>query len=153
MKPEFHPINIFKGEARTPGMLAKNANAKIPVLEDGDFVLWESNAILGYLAAKHPEKNLLPTDPKGRADVDRWLFWQTAHLGPSVGKVAFERIVKNLAGLGAPDQAMIDAGTKDFGTCCSILDGALKGKEYVAGRMSIADFALIAFFSLAQQAG
>src|SRR5690606_36198105 len=49
---ETRSVNVFQGGARTPEMLEKNPNGKVPILEDGEFVLWESNAMLGYLAAK-----------------------------------------------------------------------------------------------------
>src|SRR6185503_16570220 len=81
INPEFVIVNILQGGARTPEFLAKNPNGQMPVLEDGDFVLWESNAIMGYLAALHPEKNLLPTSPRGHAEVDQWQCWQLSRLG------------------------------------------------------------------------
>jgi glutathione S-transferase len=61
---ELVPVDLFKGGARTPAMLAKNLNGKLPILEDGDFVLWESNAMLGYLAAKANRTDLAPTAPR-----------------------------------------------------------------------------------------
>jgi glutathione S-transferase len=146
-------VDLIQGEQRAPGFLAKNPNGRVPVLEDGDLVLWESNAILAYLAAKHGAGSLLPTEPRERAEVDRWLSWQVAHLSPSVSKVAFERIVKRLTGQGAPDQAAIDAGTSDFAKLTTVLDASLGEKEYVAGRLSIADFALAAHYSLAAPCG
>jgi glutathione S-transferase len=135
-------IDIFKGEAKTPAFLAKNPNGRLPVLEDEGFVLWESNAILAYLAAKQAVPSLLPIKPRERAEVDRWLFWQTAHLSPAVSKVAFEKIVKPMAKLGTPDPAVVAAGTAEFAALAKILDEGLAGKEYVAGKLSIADFAI-----------
>ena len=64
-------VDLFKGGARTPGMLAKNPNGKVPILEDGDFLLWESNAMLAYLATKANRSDLAPTSAKGRAEVER----------------------------------------------------------------------------------
>jgi glutathione S-transferase len=151
--PELVTVNILKGETRTPEFLAKNPNGRMPVLEDGDFVLWESNAIITYLAALHPEKGLLPTDPRGRADVDRWLFWQSEHLTPAFVKVLFERVVKGLSGAGAPDEAVVQAGLAEVKTVAEVLDGCLKGREYVAGKLSVADFAIAAFCSTREMAG
>jgi glutathione S-transferase len=147
------PINLLKGESRTPEFMAKNPNGKVPVLEDGDLVLWESIAIMRYLVAKKGGSTLIPSTTKEQADVDRWLAWQIAHLSPAMSKVAFERIVKKLTGQGAPDQALIDAGTAEFQRLTAVLDGALEGKEYVAGRLSLADFALGAHYTLAAPAG
>jgi glutathione S-transferase len=138
-------VNLLKGESRAPAFLAKNPNGRIPVLEDGDFVLWESNAIIRYLAATQGKGTaLLPATPREHAEVDRWLSWQLAHLGQATSKVAFERVVKKLTGQGEPDQAAIAAGTADFDRLTAVLDAALEGKEYVTGRLSLADFALAA---------
>ncbi len=67
---ELVTIDIFKGEAKTPAILAKNPNGKIPILEDGDLVLWESAAMLAYIAAKAGRTDLAPTTPRERAEVD-----------------------------------------------------------------------------------
>lgn len=144
------PVNLFKGETRVPAFLAKNPNGRVPVLEDGDLLLWESNAIIGYIAAGSP---LVPTDARGRAEVDRWLHWQLAHLGPATRMVAVERVVKKLTGQGEPDQAAIAAGTEEFGKLSAVLDRLLENKQYLAGRLSIADFALASHYSLAESCG
>jgi glutathione S-transferase len=149
---EHEPVNPLRGEARTPQFLAKNPNARVPVLEDGDFVLWESNAIIAYLATKHGS-SLVPSGARERADVDRWLSWQLAHLAPATRKVAFEVVVKKLAGRGEPDKALIAEGTAEFDEFSKVLDGSLGNKEYVAGRLSVADFALASHYSVAPMCG
>jgi glutathione S-transferase len=153
LTPEFVTVNVFKGEAKTPAVLAMNPNGRIPFLDDDGFVLWESNAILGYLAALHPERGLLPSDARGRADVDRWLFWQAAHLGTAVDRIGFQMVVKGMMGMGGPDEAIVEAAKKDFYTCVGVLEGALGQKEYVTGRLSIADFSLFAQFTIAGLCG
>jgi glutathione S-transferase len=146
-------VDLFKGEARTPAMLAKNPNGKLPILEDGDFVLWESTAMLGYLATKAGRTDLAPAAPRERAEVDRWTSWQGAHFSPAIRKVAFERIVKKLAGLGAPDETVVEAGIKEFATVASVLEQSLGTKEYVCGRLTIADFALTPSATLTASCG
>lgn len=146
-------LDVFKGMTRTPELLAKNPNGKVPVLEDGDFVLWESNAMLGYLADKMGRTELAPGTPRERASVDRWLFWHSAHLGPAVSKVAFERIVKKLGGLGAPDEAMIQKGTAEFAIFAKVLEVSLQQREYLCGSLTIADFALIPHALLLEDCG
>lgn len=136
-------LNVFKGEARTPEILAKNPNGKVPILEDGDFVLWESNAILAYLAGVAGRADLAPTDVPARAEVDRWLSWLNAHFGPAVRKVAIERVVKKLAGLGPADEALVKEGTEEFQVLARVLDACLEGREYLCGALTIADFAAI----------
>jgi glutathione S-transferase len=150
---ELAAVEIFKGGARTPAMLAKNPNGKLPILEDGDFVLWESTAMLAYIAAKAGRADLAPTTPRERAEVDRWTSWQGAHFGPAIRKVAFERIVKKLAGLGAPDEAAVKVGMEEFATTASVLEQSLGTKEYVCGRLTIADFALAPYAALTASCG
>ncbi|MFO0727368.1 MAG: glutathione S-transferase family protein [Myxococcota bacterium] len=145
------PIDIVKGGSRTPEFLAKNPNGRVPLLEDGDLLLWESNAIISYLAGK--AGRLLPTNPRDRAEVDRWMSWQLAHLGPALRQVAFERIVKKLTGQGAPDPAAIEAGMIEVRKACAVMEASLGAREYLAGALSVADFALAAHFSVAPAAG
>ncbi len=141
-------IDLFNGEAKAPAFLAKNPNGRVPVLEDDGFVLWESNAILAYLAGKQPIPSLLPVKPRERADVDRWLYWESTNLSPAVWKVGFEKIVKPVMKQ-APDAGAIAAGAGEFASAAKVLDDALVGKDYVAGKLSIANFALGPFLNLA----
>lgn len=136
------PINPRNGDNKTEEFLKINPNGKIPALVDGDVNLFESNAILCYLAAKRGDTKLLPVDAKGRAQVDQWLFWQTAHLSQAVGKILFERFYKEYLNLGAPDQAKIDEGQAEVERFCAVLDGVLKDSEYVCGDLTVADFSL-----------
>ena len=147
---EYERIDLLTGASRTPAFLAKNPNGRVPVLEDGDLVLWESTAIVRYLAAGSP---LVPTAPRVAAEVDRWIAWQLAHLAPAMSKVAFENIVKRLTRRGEPDPARIAEGTAEFGQLTAILDRALADREYVAGPLTVADFALAGHYSLASAAG
>jgi glutathione S-transferase len=153
MHLELAAVEIFKGEARSPAMLAKNPNGKLPILEDGDFVLWESTAMLAYIATKAGRTDLAPTTPRERADVDRWTSWEGAHFGPAIRKVAFERIVKKLAGLGAPDEAAVKAGIEEFAVRARVLEESLGTKEYLCGRLTIADFALAPYAALTANCG
>lgn len=146
------PVDLVSGAQRGAAFLAVNPNGRVPVLVDDDFVLWESTAIMRYLSAKNGDA-LVPTSPQGRAEMDRWLAWQLAHLGPAMTKVAFERIVKKLTKQGAPDDAAIAMGTAEFEMFSAVLDGALADREYVAGSLSLADFALAAHYSLAPMCG
>jgi glutathione S-transferase len=150
---EIVPVDLFKGGSRTPALLAKNPNGKLPILEDGDFVLWESNAMLAYIAAKADRIDLAPTTPRERAEVERWLSWQTAHFSPAVRKVAFERVVKKLAGLGAPDEAAVKAGIEEFAVVAKVLEESLGDRQHLCGRLTIADFALVPPAALSSSCG
>lgn len=146
-------VDLFKGESQTPAILAMNPNGKLPILEDGDFVLWESAAMLPYVAAKAGRADLAPTTPRERAEVERWVAWQGAHFGPAIRKVAFERIVKKLTGRGTPDEAVVQTGIEEFAATASVLEQSLGSKEYLCGRLTIADFALAPHAAIAASCG
>lgn len=141
-------IDLFNGEAKSAAFLAKNPNGKVPVLEDDGFFLWESNAILAYLGGRQPSPSLLSAKPRERAEVDRWLYWESCSLSPTVWKVEFEKIIKPLLNE-TPDPAAIARGSADFAAAARVLDQALVGKDYLAGALSIADFAIQPFISMA----
>lgn len=144
---EHVPVNLIENAQRAPAFLAKNPNGRVPVLEDGDLVLWESTAIMRYLARGSA---LVPTDGRAAAEMDRWMAWQLAHVSPAMSKVALERIVKPLTGRGAPDEARAAEGVAELEALTSILDGALANRTHVAGPLSLADFSLAGHYSLAR---
>ncbi len=78
------------GIVKTPDYLARNPNALVPLLEDGDFALWESNVIVCYLCARHAASGFYPQDLRERFDAERWMDWQQTTLNPA-GREAFTR--------------------------------------------------------------
>src|SRR4051794_28832239 len=72
---ELELVDVFTGAHKKPEYLAINPNGMLPTLNDGGFVLWESNAISQYLTSKKSNPDLFPSDPKVRADVSRWQCW------------------------------------------------------------------------------
>ena len=149
---EIVTINIGGGENRTPEYLKLNPNGKVPTLVDGDLVIWESRAIDAYLASKKPEAGLYPDDPRQRAPIDQWSYWQAIHLGPSMQKINFERVQKKGFGRGEPDESVLVGDIKTVGELLGVLDGALAGKQWIAGDLSIADFALASTFMFRRSA-
>lgn len=118
------------GLVNTPAYRALNPNGLIPVIEDDGFVLWESNAIVRYLAAKFGTGSLWPTDIQIRADADRWMDWQAVAFNPSIGP-AFLQLVRT-----APAQqnmAVIEAARIDAEKKLALLDAHLAKSSYVAG--------------------
>ena len=108
-------VDLTKGEQNTPQYAALNPNMRMPTLKDGDQVVWESNAICQYLAAKKPESGLLPKDETARLDVTRWQFWDLAHWDPTCAVFVFEYVVKPFVlRSGEPDMAAIAKGTEAF---------------------------------------
>ena len=136
-------VDFQRGDLTTPEYTQLNPNRKIPTLVDGDFALWESNAIMQYLASKKPESGLLPSDERGRADVVRWQFWNVAHFAPAVGTYNWENVLKPLFGAGEPDPQKLAQAEQDLGRFGAVLEGELTEKAYVTGeRLTIADLSI-----------
>lgn len=128
------------GGVRTPEYLARNPMGQIPLLQDGDFVLWESNAIVRYLCSKHAAGALYPTDLAARADADRWMDWQTTELSRAMGP-AFLQLVRTPAAQ-RNDAAVADSITRTE-PLLAILDAQLLEREFVCGaQMTMADLVL-----------
>ena len=154
MPLEFELVDLLKGAQQTPAFLALNPTGRTPVLVDGDFKLWELNAILQYLASKNPTP-LYPNDAKGRADVSRWQFWDLAHWGAQACQpLTFENLVKKFVNLGAPDQAVVAKATEAFTKEAKMLDAHLARHKYLVNdTLTIADFTVAAPLFHAQGAG
>lgn len=150
---EIVEIDMRAGEHKSEHFLALNPNGKVPVLVDGDFAVWESRAINVYLAGLKPKAGLYPDDAKTRAIVDQWTYWGAIHLGPAIQRVAFERLFKPMFGMGEADEAAVESGLKETAQLLPILDTALKGKDWIAGDLSLADFALASVFVYREGAG
>jgi glutathione S-transferase len=142
---EFCFCDLTKGATRTQAFAALNPNQKMPVLEAGDLKLWESNAIIHYLAETHPAAKLLPADAAARADVARWMFWETSTWDAACAVLAFERGVKRILGLGEPDASEVERGLRLFHAAAAILDAHLQNRDYICGAdLTLADFAVAA---------
>ncbi|MFY0572557.1 glutathione S-transferase family protein [Archangium lansingense] len=135
-------VDMMKGEHKSPEFLARNPNGKVPTLDDEGFCLWESNAILCYLAAKKPESGLLPADPCGMAQVQQWLQWQATTFGPSTGEVMSETVYAKFFGR-AKDEAKYAAGMEKVRRDLGVLEKTLAGKEFICGKLTLADFSLV----------
>jgi glutathione S-transferase len=152
LDPEIINVNIGNGDNRKPEYLAINPTGRVPTLVDGDLVLWESRAINAYLAAKYPEHGLYPADLATRAQIDQWSNWQAIHMGPPMQRVNFERVQKKGFGRGEPDETTIVGEIKTVANDLAIFNAALAGKRWIAGDLSIADFALATTFTLRKSA-
>ena len=117
------------GVVDTPEYRRMNPNGLVPTIEDDEFVLWESHAIVRYLAAKHGAGSLWPGDPRQRADADRWMDWAFTF------QAAFRPVFWGL--IRTPpekrDGAAIEDGRLKSGKLLDILDDVLAGRRYVAG--------------------
>jgi GST-like protein len=131
---EVHPVNLGANEQLKPDFLALNPNHKIPVLADDDLVVWESGAILLYLAEKYGK--LLPADQKGRVAAIQYAFFQAGGIGPNVGRLG--------AQLRKPEaernREMVQVFSDEVKRLIGVLDRILAdGRPYLAGEYSIGD--------------
>jgi glutathione S-transferase len=118
------------GIVDTPGYLAKNPNGLVPLIEDGDFQLWESNVIVRYLCANHSPGKLYPEDLKTRFDAERWMDWQQTTLNPA-GRNAFVQLMRT-----APEKRNMDLVAKSVAATeplMALLDAHLERRAFMAG--------------------
>jgi glutathione S-transferase len=126
---------------QAPAFLALNPNALIPVIDDDGFVLWESNTICRYLAARHGRSDLLPIDAQARARVEQWMDWQSGELN-NAWRYAFMALSRKSAA--HTDAAAIAASRHNWSRHMQILDAQLdKTVAYAAGpAFTLADIGL-----------
>ena len=136
--------DFAKGELRAPEYLALNPNGSVPSLVDGDFVLWESNAIMQYLADKAGDELLFPRDLRTRADVVRWQCWELTHFNKAFGTLAFETVAKARLNFGPPDPMRVEVAKADLARYAPVLDAHVAHREYLVGRsLTLADYSML----------
>ncbi len=142
---EVHLVDIMKNETWTPDYLSLNPNGKIPAILDPDgpggqpLALWESGAILVYLADKTGK--LIPRDPAARYETLAWVFWQMAAVGPMFGQVGF---FHKFAGKDYDDKRPRDRYVAEAKRLLGVLEDRLKDRAFIMGDdFTIADVSLI----------
>ncbi|HEY4177837.1 MAG TPA: glutathione S-transferase family protein [Kofleriaceae bacterium] len=144
----------LRSKEKPAEFLAASPNGKVPAFVDDDgFTLFESRVINNWLAAKKPDRDLYPVDPKRRARVDEWNSWQAVHLGPSMQAVTFERVSKKQLGMGEANEETAKAKQKETEGYLAVLEKSLAGKEWIVDKLTTADFSLASTFPLAAKAG
>ena len=150
---ELEFIDLTKGQSHMPAYLAINPTGRTPTLVDGDLKLWESTAIMQYLASQKPNA-LWPDDARVRADIARWQSWQLAHWSKEgCEPLLFQRIVKQILNLGPPDEAIVAKGVECFNKEAAVLDAHLAKQPYLVGKdVTLADFSVAAPLFYAERA-
>jgi glutathione S-transferase len=120
----------YGGNAQ-PEYLRKNPNGLIPTLEEDDFLLWESNACVRYLASKYGAGTLEPADLRDRARASRWMDWQISTAGPAIAEL-FRGMVRTAPELRDLDQ--IDRSREKATLCMGLLDVHLAETPYLVGQ-------------------
>ncbi len=128
----YHRVDVGGpfGINREPEYLRLNPNGLVPTISDGGFVLWESNAIVRYLAAKHGMGALCPEDLAERADADRWMDWQMGTLWANFRPV-FVGLVRTPPD--KRDRAYIATAIRKTDESWAMLDAHLAARDYVTG--------------------
>ena len=146
-------VDLSKGAQRTAEYAAINPNSKAPAIDDGGYVLWESNAIVEYFAALRPDSGILPQDARARLAITKWMYWESAHWDQACAVFAFERVVKRLFSMGEPDPREIQRGTQIFERAGKVLDSELRNHRYLAGNhFTAADLSVGADMCIAEPA-
>lgn len=139
---ELKAVDLLQGEHKGDAFRAINPHARIPVLVDGEYRLWESSAIMIYLAEQTPS-SLYPDDKRARATIASWMFWNRSHLFRAVGVIQFERLVKKMFGRGEADEALVAPALETFNTELAVMEDRLKdtASHWLVGNdVTIADY-------------
>lgn len=135
-----HDAGMAFGVVNTPEYRAMNPNGLVPVINDNGFVLWESNAIVRYLAAKYGAGTIWPADPAARAESDKWMDWQTTAFYAAYAD-AFRLLVRSPPE--KRDPAVIEASRAKTEVLMAMLDKHLANNAYLGGdNFGIGDLSL-----------
>jgi glutathione S-transferase len=141
-------VDIFKGEQSRPEFVALNPNKKIPVLVDGSFIMWESNAILLYLGKRFAPNPLYSEDPKGFGRVAQWLFFGKTTIDPALARARF---MTRFIPKENQNQREVTALRESGRVTLEILNSHLKKNDFLAGSYSIADIGCYGYVNTAEE--
>lgn len=143
-------VDVLKGEQHRTEFAALNPNKKIPVLIDGDFVIWESNAILLYIGKKYSPTPIFPVDPERFGQVAQWLFYGKTTIDPNLARARFmTRFVPEIN----RDEKELSSLREGSGSALNILEDHLAKNNFLAGTYSIADIGCYPYVSMAEEGG
>ena len=140
---EVRTVDVYGGEGQSAWYKKLNPWGKVPTLVDGEFILWESNAILVYLSECFADSALFAWDPRKRADILRWLFWETSHWQPTLVRVLAPRVSEILFPAAAPHTTSPAWEDTELVALLVVLDSVLQSSAFVCGPdLTVADFSI-----------
>ena len=137
---ERHEAGGVHGVVKTPAYMALNPNSQIPVMDDGNYVLWESNVITRYLCARHSAGKFYPSDLQERFDAERWMEWQQTMVNPA-SRNGFWHLIR--LPVDQRDPALIAQSNAAVELLMAMLDAHLANRSFMVGeRFTMADIPL-----------
>jgi glutathione S-transferase len=153
LDPEVNIIDVYAGQGRTPEYLAIHALGKVPTLVDGRLTVWESNAILQYMAEAHGGNRLWSREAKARAAVARWLYWETSEWQPALVQVLTGFVARELGVLPEDTPVTLNWIDPRFRVQAEFLEAHLRGREFLAlDELTLADFSVAAMMMYVRRA-
>ena len=147
---EKRQVNLLAGAQKKPEYKEIHPLGRVPTLNDDGVIIWESGAILLYLADKFPDRGLLPKSLAERGHAYQWLTFGETSIHSYMGPMGFQMMRKPP---GKRDEALLERGRKRMPDVLEALDRQLEGKEYIVGDFSIADAACAPWLDLAPSLG
>lgn len=136
----YHQINLMQGEQKQSDYLTINPNGKVPTLRDGDHLLWESSAIMLYLAEKFPAAELIPADPAIRGQLYQWLVWQPGTFNPPLSALNAQLVFTPPE---QQDPEAIEQLKKTVAQNSQIIEAQLGEQEFLLSDFSLADIVML----------
>jgi glutathione S-transferase len=139
VKPDFHVVELGKGEHKMPEHMARQPFGQVPALDDDGFKLYESRAMCRYIDETRPGTKLTPADPKARAIMEQFISIEYSHFSPPAMKIVYQKVFHPMRGL-PTDEAAVEEGKKGLDRVLPVLEKQLKDNAYLAGEaFSLAD--------------
>jgi glutathione S-transferase len=151
-KHEFVLVDLMTGAHKKPDYMAQHQPfGQVPALEDGDFKLYESRAIIRYLDETLPGQALTPKDPKGRALMEQWISVETSNFTPHVMTYVTQHMFAPMRG-GQPDLAKVEEAKPKLQAALAVLDKQLaKGPHFLGDAFTLADICYMPYFEYGMQ--
>jgi glutathione S-transferase len=150
--PEMTTVDVFAGAQKSPEHMKHQPFGQIPVLQDGDFEMFESRAIIRYLDSQLSSgAKLTPSDAKLHAKMEQWISVESANFTPSAMAYIYQYMFIPMRG-GKTDESVVAAAKPKLEACCDILDKNLADKQFLCGDMfTLADIGFMPYLEYLMQ--